>query len=392
MSIQDTKKLLLKRRLLNKLGLERYITLPQLALEKIKRAVDHDPLNVYFRYQHINLDLHPWFNRYYKYPPIKYCNFNQANIYHWISYPDIMNNKPFIVEPNDHPLSVVGALKGGFSEPKDIIKNRQKAIDLVYLNPACKKIIVESSGQLELFERYCPEILYKCEILRIGTIPKKNYLKTQNQKKSLVFLCLASDFKKKAIDLILDSWFNFPDKKKHKLVIACPNIPKNYMEKAKGENIKIILKAPLSEVEKDELHRNADIAIGPLHIDGGSNLLEGMEYGLPFITMRSQRSNDQMLNNSGIVVDVPFYFYDKGYGLEWPTWDSFYMLLEEAKSRGEFDKTKQGFIDAFTFFSQNPDKISEMSEGSYDLATNEYSLKKRNKRLKEIYQEILLIN
>lgn len=392
MSIQETKKLQLKRRLLNKLGLERYISLPLLALEKIRRAVDHDPLNVYFRYQHFNLDLHPWFKRYYKYPPINYCNFNQANIYHWISYPDIVNNKPFIVEPNDHPLSVVGALKGAFSEPKDYIKNSQKAIDLIYLNPNCKKIIVESTGQWELFEKYCPEVLHKCEIIRLGTRPKLLNDKFDKSNESLNFLCLASDFIKKGIDLLLEAWFNFPDRMKHKLIIACPNIPNIYKEKAKGENIKIILKAPLSDVERDELHLNADVVIGPLHIDGGANLFEAMEYGLPIITMRCQRSKDQVMNNNGIIVDVPFYFYDEGYGLEWPTWDSFYKLLEEAKSKGEFDITKQGFIDAFTFFSKNPDKICKMSEGSYDLATNEYSLKNRNKRLKEIYKEISLSN
>jgi hypothetical protein len=95
------------------------------------------------------------------------------------------------------------------------------------------------------------------------------------------------------------------------------------------------------------------------------------------------------MNNNGIVVDVPFYFYDEGYGTEWPTWAEFFRLLEKAKSRGDFDQTKDGFVNAFTFFTDNPDKIIEMGKRSHGLAKNEYSLTLRNEQLFRIYQDIL---
>lgn len=389
MSIQETSRKQLKRKLITKFRLSRVVRFLALTGEKIHRATNPDLLMVYFRYQHLSLDTHPWFDRYYRIPPVNYCNFKKARCYHWISSPDILNEKPFIVEPNDHPLSIVGALSPVPIEPVDVIKNMDKAVELVYLNPQCKKILVESTGQWELFARYCPEVLNKCEIVRLGTIPQKLNLDNTSALDRINFLCLASDFTKKGVDILLDAWFEFPDKLKHQLTLVCPSIPQKYEAKIRGGNITLILKAPLSQTEKDELYRKAHVAIGPLHVDGGSNLMEAMEYGLPIITMRSQRSKDQVMKKNGIVVNVPFYFYDEGYGIKWRTWNDFFRLLKDAKANGDFDVTKKELIKAFTFFSENPEQINEMGKRSYELAKDEYSFKKRNKELLRIYQEIL---
>ncbi|MCK5494183.1 MAG: glycosyltransferase [Candidatus Omnitrophica bacterium] len=392
MSIQESSRKKLIRRLIKILHIARVILFPSLVLEKIHRAINHDSLMVYFRYKHLSLDIHPWFDRYYRTSPVNYCNFKQARCYHWISSPDCLNKKPFVIEPNDHPLSIVGALSPVPIEPIDVLKNKRKAIELVYLNPQCKKILIESSGQLELFERYCPEVLNKCEIVRPGTIPQKENLSNAESKHAIGrinFLCLASDFTKKGVDLLLDAWFEFPERKRHQLIVACSFVPKKYKSRVRGENVTFILKSPLSSKEKEMLYRKAHVVIGPLHIDGGANIMEAMEYGLPIITMRSQRSNDQVMNNNGIVVDVPFYFYDEGYGIEWRTWNDFFRLLEIAKSKGGFNITKEGFVKALNFFSKNPDRISEMGKQSYELASNEYSLIKRNQQLLRIYKNIL---
>lgn len=390
MSIQEISRKKLKRRLIKIFHIARVVRFPSLTLEKIHRAINHDSLMVYFRYQHLSLDIHPWFERHYRFPPVNYCNFKQARCYHWISFPDILNEKPFIVEPNDHPLSIVGSLSPVPIEPGDVLRNKEKTIALVYLNPQCKKILVASRGQWELFERYCPEVLNKCEIVRGGTIPQKDNLADAKRSTGRInFLCLASDFIKKGVDLLLDAWFEFPDRRKHQLIVACPFVPEKYKVKASKENVMFILKAPLSNQEKDKLYRKAHVAIGPLHTDGGVNIMEAMEYGLPIITMRSQSSKDQVMNKNGIVVDVPFYFYDEGYGVKWPTWGGFFRLLEDAKFNGDFDVAKEGFVKAFTFFSRNPEQIKEMGKRSYELASNEHSLIRRNQQLLKIYKNIL---
>ncbi|HCN84418.1 MAG TPA: hypothetical protein DIT07_12475 [Sphingobacteriaceae bacterium] len=389
MSIQETSRKQLKRRLIAKFRLERTLLFPALIWEKLSRAIESDPLKVYFRYKNVNLDLHPWFKRYYTTPPVKYCNLRSAKLFHWITAPSVINKTPFVVEPNDHPLSAVASLSPVPVEPAQVIDSMRRAVELVYHDPSCKKIVVESTGQWELFKRYCPEVLHKCEIIRIGTIPKPiESIDFSHTVTSITFLCLASDFDKKAGDLLLDAWFEFPHRHKHRLILACPFVPEAYRQRAQNGNVTFVLKAPLSKREKDQLYRNSDVAIGPLHVDGGSNLWEAMEYGLPIITMRCQRSKDQVMNDNGFVAEVPFYFYDEGYGIEWPTWSEFFRLLKEAKKRGDFDITKKDFIKAFTFFNDNPEKISEMGKRSYELAANEYSLANRNIQLKRVYQDI----
>ena len=300
-----------KTRLIIKLHLAKVVLFPALTLEKMYRGINHDAIMVYFPYQHLSLNNHPWFERYYRLPPVNYCNFTQAKCYHWISSPDVINETPFIVEPNDHPLSVVGALPFVPLEPADVLKHKDRAIELVYQNPQCKRIVVESTGQMELFKHYCPGIIDNCEIVRLGTIPNKaNFIDAERLMSRINFLCLASDFTRKGVDLLLDAWFAFPGRTKHQLTLACPYIPEKYKKRAENENVKLILKAPLSTQEKETLYRDAHVAIAPLHVDGGANVMEAMEYGLPLVTMRSQRSHDQIMNNNGIIVDVPFYFYD----------------------------------------------------------------------------------
>ena len=390
MSIQETVRKGFKRKIILRFRLSRIVKFPAYAKEIVSRYLKYDSLCVFFRYQHISLDTHIWFDRYYRRPPIKYCNFKKAKAYHWISFPDVIDEKPFVMEVNDHPLSIVGVLPCFPTEPRDVLVKKDEAIEKVYQNPSCKKIIVESSGQWELYERYCPDILSKCEIIRLGTIPKiVAFDKIYTNETEISFLCLASDFLRKGVDLLLDAWLEFTDRHQHKLIIACPSIPDEYKSKVNNENVELILKAPLTINEKDELYRRADVVVGPLHVDGGGNILEAFEYGLPIITMRCQRSQDQIMNQNGIVVDVPFYFYDEGYGVEWPTWDSFFKILNDSKEKGGFDVTKEGFVKAFQFFSDHPDKIKEMGRGSYNLAINEYSLVRRNIRLVEVYQEII---
>ncbi len=390
MAINTVLRKTILRRLLVRCHLARVSLFPMLTLERMKRALNHDSSMVHFRYKHRSLDIHPWFERYYSTPPVNYCNFMKAQCYHWILRPDVINEIPFIIEPNDHPLSVVGALPVVPIEPADVLKHKDRAIEMVYNIPECRRIVVESTGQMELFKRYCPDVIDKCEIVRLGTIPQKsNFENAPDAISKIQFLCLASDFSNKGVDLLLEAWFEFPGRKKHQLTLACPSVPEEYKKKADCENVRLILKAPLSVKEKDVLYSGAHVAIAPLHVDGGANTMEAMEYGLPVITMRSQRSHDQVMNNNGMVIEVPFYFYDEGYGVKWPTWSEFFRLLGVAKSRGDFDKTKEGFIKAFTFFADNPDQIIDMGERSHDLAKNEFSLTTRNAQLCKIYQDIL---
>lgn len=383
MSIQSARRRKLYRRVINKVGIEPVLTKVPLFLEKLYRKYNHDYPKVYYPYRFNTLDLHPFFERYYTSPPLKYSNINDSDIFYWVSSP-LFRDKAFILEPNDHPLSP--SLK---PEPIDAIRNVNIALD-IYSDDNCKKIVVESDGALELYKHYVPDIINKCEVIHIGAIARKtpNNLNLDKLEKGIRFLCLASDYRDKGVDLIVLSWLNCPATKNSSLVIACPNVPENIQNMCINKRVAFVNKGPLTKKNKICLYRNADVVLAPTHIDGGGNVYEALEYGLPVITMRNQRATDQ-INNNGFIIDTPFYYYDKDkFGFEWKTFADFISALIEAKKNGAFDCVTNGFIDNFKLLIENPQMVIEMGAASYSLARNELSLERRNRKLLKMFNDV----
>lgn len=351
--------------------------------QKFWRYICHGKPNVFFPY-HSLINTHPFFIRYYQHPPLGYCNARNAELAHWINSPEnILGNLNHVIEPNDHPLSVLR-----LTEPRDVIRNVDKAIE-IYMRDSCKKILVESEGQLKLFKRYLPEsVIEKTEIIGLGAVPKIILPEVKNKPLSkITFLCLASDYQRKAVDIVISSWINSEAKNNSVLILACPNVPQSIENILKQNNVVLIKKAPLTTEEKAILHKKSHVSVAPLHIDGGTNILEAFEFGLPVITMRSQRSFVNKKN--GWEVDVPFYFYDEGYGNEWRTWGEFWETLSASKKGGLFDQTINDLTLLFNQIIRNPEVISNMGCAAYEDASNGLSLNLRNSRLLRIYQDCL---
>jgi glycosyltransferase involved in cell wall biosynthesis len=386
MSIQRTKSRKKKHIIFNKTRLISVGFLLSAFFQALGRLFSCSNPKVYFRYYN-PYRTHPTFIRFYKHPPLNWSTRYAAELLHWISSPDIIDQRPFVIEPNDHPLSPTR-----MSEPVDVLENQQKAID-IYLHSGCKKIFVESVGQMKLFQHYCPEeVIQKSTIIAaLPTIPKDvDWKKRSGEIERPVFLCLASDYTSKGVDLLIQAWMETPERKDGELVIVCSEIPNGVTSKIKNENIKIVPKAPLTESEKDSLHRSAHIVIAPQHIDGGGNMFEAIEWGLPIITMRSQRHEGLLGNNNGFFADVPFYFYDyEFYGTRWKTFEEFFSVLKEEKQRGEFNTTVEELKQHIRHFFLNPDDIIKMGKKSYEYASGKLSLENRNAKLLSIYNEIL---
>lgn len=352
--------------------------------QRVTRFATVSNPKVFYPYRDL-LHTHPFFLRYYQFPPLRYSNQFNAILCHWVSFPpkDKCKNVPYVIEPQDHPLSPTGKL-----EPGEVLADTQQAID-IYMESSCKRILVESEGQLKLFERYLPEsVIEKTQIVRLGAVSKPVYFtKEYTNFKTLIFLCLASDYERKAVDLLIQAWLEFDLRKNCKLILACPNVPNEISDYVINENIEIITEAPLSLAKKNKLLNISHVMIAPLHVDGGANVIEAFEYGLPVISMRSQRSF--IRDGNGWEVDVPFYFYDEGYGTDWPTWEHFWKLLDDAKKNNAFDMTVQGFVNVFEEIVKNPERLLNMGKKSYELAQGEFSLETRNQALRVIYSEAL---
>lgn len=379
MSIQEFKFSQRSRFIIIRKGLNRLY----LGSQKLSRFLKSDFLKVYYPYKNL-LNTHPFFYRRYRYPPLEYCNMNSAVLAHWLNAPEkTSRNLSFVIEPNDHPLAITG-----LSEPGEVLASLDRAHDL-YASKYCKKILVEGEGQLELFKRYFSDsVLEKIEIVRLGSIAKsvdfENKFLTMNRP---IFLCLASDYKRKSVDLVLKAWLESSAKYSCSLILACPNIPPEIASRVTANGVRIVGIAPLSEFKKQALYRQAHVVLAPLHIDGGANIIEAFENGLPVITMRSQRSF--VSNSNGWEIDVPFYFYDSGYGVNWRTWNEFWEVMNQAKKAGEFNKTIQEFVKIFDNIARNPKKLINMGRCSHAQALEKFSINLRNQKLNEIYNECL---
>ena len=359
-------------RLRNRLNLE---------WQKVSRFVISANPKVYYPYCDL-LHTHPSFFRYYERPPLPYSNLFNAELCHWISYiKEKGRGIPYVIEPQDHPLSPAEK-----SEPGEVLAGIQRVLD-TYMDTKCRKILIESEGQRNLFNRYLPDqVLEKTEIIRAGAIVQPVDLgKKFSGVETPVFVCFASDYKKKAVDILIKAWLGFDSKTKCRLILACPNVPSEISDSLAKENIHIISKAPLSSSDKRKLLNSAHVMLAPLHVDGGANVIEAFEYGLPVITMRSQRSF--IRDGNGWEVDVPFYFYDEGYGKEWPTWERFWQLLDDAKKKNDFDITVQGFVNIFEEIANSPEKLLDKGKAAYNVASGEFSLETRNATLRRIYSE-----
>ncbi len=338
---------------------------------------------IYFPYYSL-LNTHPFFSRYHFHPPLKYSNYSEAQLAHWINRPETGLPKiKCVIEPNDHPLAVTG-----ISEPIEVLQRIGEVID-IYSSDNCKKILLSGEGQLILFKRYLPSSLVeKTTLIPLGAIPKQvNFSVRRQTVVTPIFLCLASDYSRKAVDLLIEAWIGSIAKNYCQLILACPNVPNAIESILLKNNIQLIKKAPLTNFEKSELLKRSHVVIAPLHTDGGANVIEAFEYGLPVITMRSQRTF--VTQSSGWVVDVPFYFYDSGYGVEWRTWEEFWAVLDSAKANGNFDSSIESLARTIDRVANSPDEILMKGQYAHSMALGPLSLATRNAELNKIYDEIL---
>ena len=96
---------------------------------------------VYFRYR--SSHTHPGFKRFYDDPPIKWTNKKNAKLLHWIGYPDFVDYRPFIIEPNDHPLAAHGWKGSPIADSLNLDKLILDSIE-PYAKKSCKAIILGS--------------------------------------------------------------------------------------------------------------------------------------------------------------------------------------------------------------------------------------------------------
>ena len=247
--------------------------------------------HVFYRYKTTNI--HQAYNQAYLHPPIRgYCNLWSAKLLHWVNSPMLIDNRAFIIEINDHPFSVAETLNN--VDKKNLINN-VKEMGKIYSDPKCIKIIFPCNKFIEIFQFYFSNLMLEDKFIilpSLGLIESKSNFTHTQQSTILKFLCIASDFSTKGVDLVIKAWLNsISELKDASLTIVCHNIPQEYLDiVANISNISIIKTAPLDKKTKIDLYKSHNVSIAPMHVHGGAVIFEATEFAHAIIYFETHTS------------------------------------------------------------------------------------------------------
>ena len=353
------------------------------------RIFTHENPYVYFRYS--SSRTHPGFRRFYDDPPIKWTTKKNAKLLHWISYPDFVDDRPFIIEPNDHAL----AAHGWKGSPIDDSLNLDKLIldsRELYEKKSCKAIVFCSKNNVDIFKAYMPKKLWgKLVILPsdIGAVAAEFDLTVRKKSSHLKFLCLVSDYDRKGTSLIIEAWKRIENKSDSSLTIVCPKFPKS-LKTNKFKKLKLIEAGPISENLKRDLYLSHHVALCPTIIDGGTNIIEAMEYGIPVIASEYHRSDAYMIGDIGYTVQSPYQYYDtKNYGITWKTIGQYVDIVNTAISNGEYKSVIEEWENYMLIYINDKSLVYSQGKNFYNLASSVLSNSRRNSMLRNLYKKIL---
>jgi hypothetical protein len=348
-------------------------------------------LNVFFPYY--NYYTHPDIKkRYYgKNAPLKWTNLKSSKVVHCIqAAKEEYLNKKIIIEPSDHCLTIGASL--GIYEPCELV-SRCDEIGEFILSKIFKVII----GRNDLINHakyyFSKNVIKKFFVYpEFACEPKVDYsylkYKNKNLKRKIKFLSIASNFKYKAVDLLIEAFLE--SKCSAELILVCNSIPDNIRKKIfKNNNIFLIESLLLSDFKKDKLYKSADIYINTTYIDGGFVAPKALEYGLPIITHTYHRGKSFIENNNGILLSEPIKYYDpKRYGICWNSMEGYLDQVNILKKKGGYEKVQKQLISAIKYFVQRPDQILNQGLNSLELAKKN-NLNKSNQILRKLYKDAI---
>jgi hypothetical protein len=372
-----------------------YLFLLQFLMREIAFLVGSKKNNEKVYMPYYNTYTHPAIidRNYGKKAPQYLSNFKSSSIIHCIQYPNPNKNyfgKKIIIEPNDHCLVLGGAL--GILDPAEAVASCKSISDYI-ASPKVSRVLLGDNELINHARFYFSEDALKKFIIypEMACTPEITKLKLNEKKKRLLetaeirYLSLASSYKIKAVDLLLEAFITA--KINGNLTIVCHDIPENIEKKIfKNKNINLIKKIPLTKKIKKQLYSNADVYINTTYIDSNYAAVEALNYGMPIITNEYHRGKSLVKNKNGILIKEPMKYYEPGrYGVEWNSFQGYLEQIYLLKKTGGFNDFIQQLINAFKYYEDEPLNVLKEGISSLELAEKN-SLEKSNKALRDIYK------
>ncbi len=329
---------------------------------------------------------------------ILFCNFmeNSGNIFGYFSKPKelihshlfpVVNKVPHVIDMgafyypyliDNHEFKLMHELKKPFVSVRDITaksKARLEKTKIFLRSKFCKKILPWSKWCRDLIMDFIdePDIVKKIELL-YPAVHNANYKRKQHKNVRLLYVSRPeASFERKGGDNMLRAFNILKHDYSNIELTFIGSIPKYVYDKyRKYEKIKFYFS--LKKEKLFEVYRRSDIFVLPTRHDSfGFVLLEAMNFSLPIITTK------------GSLVPVMTEIIDDGVS----------GFLIEMKDIGASDNIAgsidfKDFIVKLRLLIENGRLRKEMGQaGKEKIASGEFSLRKRNKRLNEIYEEAL---
>jgi glycosyltransferase involved in cell wall biosynthesis len=275
-----------------------------------------------------------------------------------------LNKKPWVVDTEVYDQ--LASAGGGVAQKglgKWIIKKRLES-------KSCKKIIAWSEDCKKTFENAFPEnekVLNKLVIVPFA-IPKINFKKIPHKKIRVLFV--ARWFDAKGGRQTLDVFDRLS--KIHKdveFIFLCP-ISKEFKKKySKNKQIKIMDLVPQEKLFK-EIYPSSDIFFYPGFGDSyGFAVPEALAYGLPIITTNTFAKSELVSEGkTGFLIELP------------KKWEGYEDMNKDFIN---------GLVKKTSLLIEDKKLREKMSKNAIKESKEKFSIEKRNKKLREIYEEAL---
>jgi glycosyltransferase involved in cell wall biosynthesis len=261
----------------------------------------------------------------------------------------------------------------------------KKTIEFILSRENCKGILCHCEATQKAFYQYldCSKFEDKIKVL----YPSSHLIdikKKETQKVKII--CILSLFYHKSGPQVLEAFKRLEKDHDDIELVIKSDVPDEYKEKYASKNIRYVPYfsdiIPRKELLQ-KLYQDADICLYPTLCDSfGYSLIDALVAGLPIVGTNMFATPEIVNNNeNGIIVKIPGYSLHPEY-IQYTPWDK----ITGSKN----EKLIEGIKKALEKLISNKKLRERMGKKSYELISKgKFSIKERNRQLKEIYQTAL---
>ena len=268
-------------------------------------------------------------------------------------------------------------------------KKYKGLIEKTLASDYCKKItsVTEAGIKTVLLNLDTAELADKVEVIR-PAIPKRNFTKDYNKDKvRLLFVGSANipgNFRVKGGGEVLEAFTILHQSYPNLELVSRSDVPEEIKTKYKGlDNLTLGKTIPWEQLVEE--FKSSDIFLFPSHATPAFAILDAMSYELPVITT-DVWANHELVENGKTGFIIKKSEMIKHYVENFiPDWSSPHNM--RAYNTPD-PKVVEELVEKTTILIENPELRRRMGEaGRQELESGKFSIEKRNKKLKKIFDE-----